>query len=185
MGRTRANLRLFVAVYPPPEIARALLGTLGGLQLPPHRLVRSDQVHLTLHFIGDTLVTGLEAAIETVQRAAGGLPPFELVPRRVISLPQRGRARLVAAETDSPPTLIELQRRLATRRARQPRRTPSDRFRPHLTLCRFKAPAVIRAVDLSIAVPSFAVPRIVLMRSTLASGGAQHDEVASCPLVAV
>ncbi|MHC4416506.1 MAG: RNA 2',3'-cyclic phosphodiesterase [Planctomycetota bacterium] len=184
MAHPRANLRLFVAVYPPVELARDLVDALAPIELPTHRTVSSDQVHLTLQFIGDTPEARLASTIEAVQRAAAGLPSFELVPQRLITLPRRGRPRLVAAETDRPPTLFELQRRLATRLARQARRDPGDRFRPHLTLCRFRAPAAIPGIDEPLDLPSFPVRRIVLMRSTLAPDGARHHEVAACPLVA-
>ncbi len=177
-----SNLRLFVAVYPPPEITRVLLDALRGFDLPPHRRVKLEQVHLTLHFIGDVPKKQIDATIETVQRATIGVPSFLIASRRLISLPARGPARLVAAETDSPPPLIEMQRRLVMRLAHGPRRNPGDRFRPHLTLCRLKAPTAIPAIDQSISVQPFAVCRIALMQSTLAPDGAQHHEVASFPL---
>lgn len=183
MSKPVANLRLFVAVYPPPEMARQLLEMLGGMTLPAHRLTSLDQVHMTLQFIGDTPARELEATVESVTKAAGGLAAFDLIPQALIVLPERGPARLVAAQTDSPPTLLELQRRLAMRLAHHVRRKPADRFRPHLTLCRFKAPARVRipAKDLSHA--PFRVDQIALMRSTLTQAGAQHHAVASVRLL--
>ena len=178
----RKNLRLFVAVYPPADVTRALLDELAGLELPDHRLVPPRQVHMTLHFIGDTPPQELEATIETVRRSTGGLLIFSLAPRRLITLPPRRRARLVAAEAEGPAALLELQRRLVRRLARAARRNPGDRFRPHLTLCRFKAPAAIAAIDQPIAVAPFPVRQIELMRSTLTAQGAQHEAVASFPL---
>jgi len=91
MPRSEApkNLRLFVAVYPPPATARVLLEVLAGLDLPPHRLVPPEQVHLTLQFIGDTPTSKLAAVTETVRRAAGGLEGFPMTPQRLITLPER------------------------------------------------------------------------------------------------
>lgn len=177
------RLRLFVAVYPPPEIAAALLAALEDLDdLPALRPVERDQVHMTLHFVGDRPPSELEAIAETVRRAAGGLEPFALTPQRLITLPRRPPARLVAAETDRPAGLLELQRRLVTRLARNPRQRTGDRFRPHLTLCRFKSPARLRAIGRPIAVPSFNVSAIALVRSTLRPEGAQHRTVLAISL---
>jgi 2'-5' RNA ligase len=178
----RNTFRLFVAVYPPVETARALLEALRRLELPNHRLVPVEQVHMTLHFIGDTPAPQLEKTKETVRLSTGGVKEFDLTPQRLITLPERGRARLVAAEADRPAGLMEIQRRLAVRLARSARRNASDRFRPHLTLCRFRSPAAMARIDEGVEVEPLAVREIRLMRSTLRPQGAQHDEMASFPL---
>jgi 2'-5' RNA ligase len=178
----RNTFRLFVAIYPPVEIARALLAALGRLELPDHRLVPVEQVHMTLQFIGDTPAPELDRTTETVRRSTGGVKGFDLEPRLLIKLPQRGPARLIAAEADGPAELMEIQRRLVTRLARSARRNPSNRFRPHLTLCRFRSPTAMARIDEPLDVEPFAVREIRLMRSTLRPQGAQHDEVASFPL---
>ncbi len=182
MSRPRSNLRLFVAIYPPPELSGELLGALQSHALPEHRTVPAEQVHMTLHFIGDVPAKQLDATIESVQRATAGISAFDLTVQRLITLGQRGRARLVAAETDRPPGLLEIQRRLVTRLACSPRRDPSDRFRPHLTLCRFKTATKRIALDSPLETEPFRVQQVVLMKSTLRSDGAQHHEIISCAL---
>ncbi len=182
MSRPRANLRLFVAIYPPPELNGKLLGSLQSHDLPEHRTVPAEQVHMTLHFIGDVPTKQLDATIESVQRATAGISAFDLTVQRLITLGQRGSARLVAAETDRPPELLEIHRRLVTRLARSPRRNPADRFRPHLTLCRFKKPTKRIALDSPPDAEPFRVQQVVLMKSTLRSDGAQHHEIISCAL---
>ena len=178
------NLRLFVAIYPPAEIASSLSNSLGELELPEHRRVPVEQIHLTLLFLGDTTPRQLDATGESIRRASAGLGPFQLGPLRLITLPPRGRARLVAAETDAPATLLEIQRRLASRLARAPRKE-GGRFRPHLTLCRFRTPSRVAPLEEPLSVPAFGVNRIVLMRSTLSPQGARHEEVASFGLAPV
>ncbi len=176
-------LRLFVAVYPPLEVARALLAALARVELPAHRLVPVEQIHLTVHFIGTTAPRELAETAESVHRAAAGLGAFELRPLRLLGLPQR-MARLVAAETDRPPALMEMQRRLAGRLARNARGKPGDRFSPHLTLCRFKRPARAAIPDAELDVAAFPVDRVDLMKSTLDSSGARHAVVESVALPA-
>ena len=137
---------------------------------------------MTLHFIGDVPAKQLDATIESVQRATAGISAFDLTVQRLITLGQRGRARLVAAETDRPPGLLEIHRRLVTRLACSVRPNPSDRFRPHLTLCRFKKPTKRIALDSPLDAKPFRVQQVVLMKSTLRSDGAQHHEIISCAL---
>lgn len=177
-----ADLRLFVAAYPPPETASAALAALGRLGLAPHRPTPAEQVHMTLCFIGDTPARDLDDVRESVERSAAGLPAFTLSPRRLITLPQRGRPRLVALETDTDPTLLELVRRLAKRLAKRVREKPADRFLPHMTLCRFAHTADPRRLESPIDLPPFAIDRIVLVRSVLLPAGAEHRPVTEAPL---
>jgi 2'-5' RNA ligase len=182
MSRPSVNLRLFAAIYPPPDLAHAMLEALKSLQLPAHRATPLEQVHMTVQFIGDMPSAAVDATIESVQRAVAGLRLFHLKPTQLIALPERGPARLIALETESHPTLIEIHRRLVTRLARTVRERTAERFCPHLTLCRFRSPARGLNVERELSLPDFAVERVRLMRSTLNSQGATHHEVIACEL---
>lgn len=174
MARPTANLRLFVALYPPADISRALLQALESLPLPPARKTSLSNIHLTLQFVGDVPARALEPTKESVIRSAAGLTAFRLTPRRLVSLPLRAHPRLIAAETDSPAPLLELQRRLAHRLASNSREKPGDRFLPHFTLCRFVPGPRPQEIDHPIDLTPFEVTEIVLMRSTLHPSGAEH-----------
>ena len=171
------SLRLFVAIYPPAEVAEALLASVREHELDDHRMTPAEQVHLTLQFIGERGKKELDDVIESVERSASGIGAFELTPLRLITLPERGRPRLIAAETDAPAGLMELQRRLAQRLARSPRGKPGDRFTPHLTLCRFAKHGRHERVGAELELVSFGVSEIKLMRSVLLPERAQHREV--------
>ncbi|MEZ6234304.1 MAG: RNA 2',3'-cyclic phosphodiesterase [Phycisphaerales bacterium] len=172
-------LRLFVSIDPPPDCAAALLDALGPIEaLPEHRPTPPGHVHLTLQFIGDRAERELDETIESVSRSAGGVGPFALRADRLITLPERGPARLVAAHTDSPAPLLELQRRLSHRLARKARKNAGDRFTPHLTLARFRTEAPELRIDAPLVEPvAFEVQEIVLKRSVLHPDGAEHRVV--------
>ena len=182
MSRPRRNLRLFVGVYPPPEVAREMIAALNRLDLPDRRTTPLEQVHLTLQFVGDTPAADLERVIESVERAASGLTQPALTPEALITLPERGPKRLIAVRTDADATLLELQRRLASRLAHNPRVRPGDRFLPHLTVCRFRSPTRMDPIEQPLDLSSFSVEQVRLMRSTLNPAGAQHHEVAAFEL---
>src|SRR4051812_8132300 len=118
MAKPVANLRLFVAIHPPPQVSEGMLGVLAKLSLPASRTTPAEQVHLTLQFIGDTPTKDLDDVIESVQRSAAGVKSFTLTPLQLITLPERGPAQLVAAQTDAPAQLMEVHRRLVARLAR-------------------------------------------------------------------
>jgi RNA 2',3'-cyclic 3'-phosphodiesterase len=175
-------LRLFVAAYPPAEVARALLDQLAAMSLKDIRLSPLEQVHLTLQFIGDTEVRDLPAVKESVDRAAAGLSTASVEVPGLISLPERGRARLVAAELEAHPALLELHRRLARRLAKNARERSSDRFLPHMTLGRFPSGSGDR-VEAPVSIPlRFEVSDAVLVQSILRPQGAEHRPVARFPL---
>lgn len=176
-------LRLFVAAHPPAEARQALLDALAQLPLAPHRATPPEQVHLTLQFIGNVQARDLDGVVESVRRAAAGIGPFTITPRRLITLPEKGPPRLVAATTDAPPQLLELHRRLAHRLARNPRRDGADRYLPHLTLCRFAGDATASRLDEPISTPPFAITHIALMRSILRPGGSEHRELERVDLI--
>jgi 2'-5' RNA ligase len=178
-----ASIRLFIGIYPPAPLARWMLEAIGAVQLPPHRAVPAEHVHLTLQFIGDTPRGELPATVESMERSAAGLRAFELTVQRLITLPERGPRRLIAACTDAPGILEELKRRLVTRLARPGERRSRRPFRPHLTLARFRKPTPGPAIDHPLEQRRFPVDRIVLMRSTLRPEGAQHTEVAHATLL--
>lgn len=96
-----------------------------------------------------------------------------------LELPERGPARLVAVVTDAPGELLELKRRLARRLSRSLRRDGTERFTPHLTLCRFRRPTRLapRVEADASGVGAFVVEEVRLMRSVLRREGAEHGVV--------
>lgn len=181
MARPVANRRLFVAAHPPPEHAARLAALLEPLDLPPHRPTPIDRIHLTLLFLGDVPVRRIDATIESVGRAAAGLPATTLRPEALTALPRRGPKRTLVLTTDAPAALLEVHRWLVARLARTPRR--DDRWLPHLTLARF-APPIALLADRAIDLPPIPIDAVRLMRSRLRPEGAVHEELACFPLSA-
>lgn len=177
MSHDSAKLRLFAAIYPSEDAVRAMLRALRKLSLPSHRETPPAQVHMTVQFIGQVDRRDLDEVLESVRRSASGIRPFELRAERLITLPRRGRPRLVAAELNAPAELLELHRRLAHRLARHLREKPGDRFLPHMTLCRFSHGKTCADIDVPIAGEPFTVSAVSVMKSILRPEGAVHEEV--------
>ena len=172
------SIRLFVAAYPPTELAVDLLCRLQKLQLPPSiRAVEPNQIHLTLQFIGEVQLYELDEVREAVLCAGKGIETFELSPLQIAAWPRNmGIKRVFVAETDSPAPLRELHRRLSKRLARKRRPEGEERYVPHLTLARFERPRVfVETLDLDC--PAFVVERYLLISSELKRTGAKHREV--------
>ncbi|CAG0983368.1 RNA 2',3'-cyclic phosphodiesterase [Phycisphaerales bacterium] len=168
--------RLFVAVYPPPRAAAWLAERLASLSLPPARATATDQLHMTLLFLGETDDLRLPRVIESIQRSASGIAPFQLTVQRLITLPLRGPPRLLAAETSAPPGLVEITRRLVTRLARPSQKQRPKAFLPHITLARFRGSGGPK-VEVEVPEPdrpTFPVDHVALMESHLRPDRAEH-----------
>ena len=174
-GPAEEEQRLFIAV-PLPD---ALLGFVRGAQscLPPIpglRLLRPDQLHLTLAFIGEVDREKVEAArvvVEALPAYMGG----EGVITRYLFLPSERKARVVALEISDGEGVFEaLYERIAEgleaagvmQREKRP-------FRPHLTIARLRIPGPVRPRSES-GEASFAVQSVCLYRSELRREGATY-----------
>lgn len=175
MGTTTGTtVRLFVAGYPPAGVVEGYIDFVRGLGLPDHRETPADQVHLTLQFIGQTQTRDLGRVTESVARSVSGIGAFKVRPSRLLSLPGRGAARVVALELEAPSEVYELHRRLSHRLTRRTRKDATDRFVPHLTLCRFRRPAAGLRVEEVVGFAPFEIGEARLMRSVLRPDGAEH-----------
>jgi len=159
--KQNGELRLFLAIYPPESIVQILMEKLRSLDgLPPYRETIPQQVHLTLHFMGNVHPRDIDQVIESTDRAKKGIYQFTLKMERLVAYPKRkhntGKSsihpptpptsptrraalpRLLVAEMNQPKYLLELHHRLVQRLAKHPRPESNDRYSPHLTLCRFR-----------------------------------------------
>ncbi|MDP1663122.1 MAG: RNA 2',3'-cyclic phosphodiesterase [Phycisphaerales bacterium] len=176
-------LRLFVALTPDPAAAAAMAAGAAVLteRLPPHRLIPAEQLHLTLAFIGDTRPKEVRGIKESVDRSCAGLRPFTLTAQRIITIPtpdDGGPPRLIAAATDAPPTLLEIQRRLAQRLTKPKKNGRRPRFLPHLTLARYQHGETSEAIDQPLTHPAqWQVTGCTLYASVLTAAGSVYNEV--------
>ena len=176
-------LRLFVGASPDASWAERALRLLDAVALPPRaRPTPAPLLHLTLQFIGDTPDKDLPAVIESVERSAAGIDAFDLTPVRLIALPERGDARLIALELDRPAPLAELHARLVSRLARRPRARTNSDFVPHMTLCRFDPGPRPLGLPIAVDLAPFHVAEIVVVRSILHPSGASHTPLRRIPL---
>ncbi len=182
-------IRAFVAL-PLPE---TLKDTLEALQagLPAGRASARETLHLTLAFAGEHLPETIEALHEEL--GAIQAPAFE-VNLCGLGTFGKGSPKLLYADVRKNPTLEALSRQVksAIRRAGI---TPSgERYRPHVTLARFRRPpgpeaearlAGFISAHAGLALPPFRADAFALYRSTLRPGTSPlHEALASYPLIA-
>jgi 2'-5' RNA ligase len=186
-------MRLFIAVSLPAEVRRSVAEIGSELENAgiPARWVPSDNIHLTLKFLGSQgreRLADLEAAVEEV---AGGTGPLVVRLGRVGAFPSPRRPSVIWVGVESGPRLRLLHDALDRRMTEFGVERGERPFRPHVTVGRvdrraepgdlrdFERHAGRLALHAELEVGS-----IELMESRLEPGGAVYRTVRSSRLTA-
>ncbi|MSP20261.1 MAG: RNA 2',3'-cyclic phosphodiesterase [Alphaproteobacteria bacterium] len=179
-------MRLFVAVELPDDIKDRLSHLCAGLR--GAKWSDPEQMHLTLHFIGDVDgVTAHDLALALSQVRA---PQFDVALAGLGDFTTRGRVSTLWVGVRANPDLAALHARIesAVRRVGIP---PEPRkFHPHVTLARFATgrgdptPALGRylAEHEPFSTAPFTAEEFTLFSSVLGSEGATHIPETAYPL---
>lgn len=100
------------------------------------RPVRSEQLHFTLRFLGDTEEGRVPELIELLTRAVEGEARFTVELRGLGAFPSTRAPRVVWVGARGAEPLERIAARLETELTRRQISHDSKRFRPHLTLAR-------------------------------------------------
>jgi 2'-5' RNA ligase len=193
------DLRLFIALYPPPKAKRKIGSVIQSLEhkLPAQviRPVKPENLHVTLHFLGNTPSGNIELLQRVVRHAVAEsrTGPLRLSASRLGFFPPRGRPRVLQWEVSKTEQLTRLHGALAAGLSSTDFRVEKRSYRPHITLAkvgkRASAEAVEkmrRAVDRADAghglAISFSVETVVIVSSELTSSGPIYTPVAEAPL---
>jgi RNA 2',3'-cyclic 3'-phosphodiesterase len=91
-------VRIFVAVFPPPEVRRALVGAARELPVAGEvRWARPENVHLTLKYLGDVAEDDLDRVAEALEPVRLRHEPFEAELSGIGAFPSTKRARILWA----------------------------------------------------------------------------------------
>ena len=182
-------MRLFVALHIPTDVRAALGEFVAGLRAKTGRATRwveTDNIHLTLKFIGEVDTSkrdAIEAALGTVRQprpvcVTFGGATYVRVPPRIFAVGVLGFGELGA-----PVALVELAKSID--RALVPLGIPAETrgFIPHLTLARLKSgedAALLRRAEQGFPQFGSAMYRdFDLMESKLNPKGAQYTRLAA------
>lgn len=164
--------RLFVAVWPPPEVL-SVVEALPRSALSGVRWTTREQWHVTLRFLGTCGVAAARSAMSGLRVSAGIAvlgPRVERLGRGVLVVPVGG-LEAIAAEVNRATSGVG--------------RPPEDRpFRGHLTLARLRGTSAEGLADLTGAAvsASWPVTSVSLVRSHLHPDGARYETILSVPV---
>jgi len=184
-------VRLFVAINPPRPLRRLIhdgTASLRDMGLPA-RWVDTDQLHLTLKFIGEVREQELDDMKRALREAVAGYPPFELQLEGVGAFPSLRRPRVIWLGIGATLPLRALKHDVEHAYAQLGVERESRAFHPHLTLGRAHDRAqagefreLERLASRIEVRGGFEVDRLQLMRSRLGPDGARYAVEASAEL---
>jgi len=134
--------RTFLALDLEDSILDALREVARQLDSPDARLrwVARDNLHVTLHFLGDVADEAISGVCDAVADAAGRVAAFDFDVRGIACMPPRGRVRMIWANVlDRDGRMGVLHELLRAALVRLGMRVEDRRFRPHITLGRVRS----------------------------------------------
>ncbi len=169
------SMRLFIAIFPPTEIRESLASSTSGIRVEGGaRWVRSENIHLTLKFLGE-VSDEAEGIASALREAASRHAPFELAPSGFGGFPSERKTRVIwaGAKGDIHP-LRDLAEDVEASLEPLGFERESRRFSPHFTLGRAKRRPVKMEIENEPDIPAFVVEEILLIKSETKKEGAVY-----------
>jgi 2'-5' RNA ligase len=165
--------RLFVAVDLPPG-ATDRLAAIQPSALPGVRVVDRDQMHLTLHFLGEVDAARAAAVAEALSSVRGD--PFTITLRGVGQFPPQGEPEFLWVGVCNSPPLYDLRHAVGMSLAAVGIVLEDRPYSPHVTLAKVTTPSPAEVLDQyleahrDVSVGSFPVRQFNLYSSVLTEG---------------
>jgi len=140
-GLTMNTIRSFIAVPLATPVQRALTKLIKKLARPDDgiRWVPTDNLHLTLKFLGDVDNTEIPSVCQAIRNCCADFEPFQIAHLGTGGMPSDQRARvLYAGVQDTDEQLSLLVGKLEKELAQLGFKPESRDYRPHLTLGRVR-----------------------------------------------
>jgi len=196
MPSEAATIRAFIAIAVPEEIR----GRIAGFQREWQASLRgnfirwtpTDQIHLTLRFLGNVSAQSVPELEAALRQACDGVVSFELVAGSSGCFPDARKPRVLwVGLSGALPVVAGLQAKIAAATSAWGE-VEERAFHPHLTIGRVKQapPPALREISHRASTMTrgelgrWCVGEVMLMRSELSPAGAKHTELARIALCA-
>ena len=177
--------RLFVGISLPADVRLRLAAMCSGL--PGAKWIDPESMHLTLRFIGEVdggQAEDIDAALRRVSA-----PAFDLGISGIDCFETGGKVHTLWVGIDKQPLLVRLHDKVDSALVRAGCEPERRKFKPHVTLARFRSDAQARIGSFiqmhnRTAIGPFPVDHFTLFRSHPGSEKAHYEELAEYALEA-
>ena len=176
-------MRLFVALTLPEDVRQRLSGLAFGM--PTARRVAPENLHLTLRFIGE--VDNGQAEDIDLALSAISSPAFDLTLGGAGYFASARRLRSVWAGVERCEPLVHLHEKVESAVVRAGFAPEGRKFKPHITLARFRntqptTAGPFIAANNTFTTDPFMVEKFTLFQSRLSHSGATYQVMGEYPL---
>ncbi|MEX1248484.1 MAG: RNA 2',3'-cyclic phosphodiesterase [Anaerolineales bacterium] len=189
-------VRTFIAIEMPKVLQRALDKASVNLRRQmadlPIRWLRTDNIHLTLKFIGETSEEIIPRIVAIIEEQASKVTPFEIQLGGLGVFPNPRKPLVLWVGVQAPATLLRLQQGIEVGLTQLGIAAEERPFHPHLTLGRVRRDHRVanlkRMGELMVAAglepsPSALIDSVTLFRSDLKPGGSVYNPLSRNPLL--
>jgi len=178
--------RVFIALNLPSDIKTRIIGLLNKLsqKCKGVKWVKSDGLHLTLHFLGDLNEEQIEQVKLTMQSMGGKFKQLQFKTTKINAFPNLTIPRVIFLDCQQTNgnSVLKLQKLLGEKLTRLGFTIDQRPWRPHITLGRVKGKPSLNFTLISLPQTSFALATFELMESILKPTGAEYKKIFNCRL---
>ncbi len=183
-------MRSFIAIDLPERVKSAISELQQELKKckADIRWVKPDNIHLTLKFLGDTDEKILDRIVEATKAVCSGYSGFNLEIKSVGVFPDMRAPRVLWVGISDNDSLSGLQKSIEDGLAKLWFTPEKRRFRPHLTLGRFRSSSGKEGLydkieeHKNLSLGSMEVESLFLIKSELTPSGAEYTKIAGIDL---
>lgn len=181
--------RFFVGIELPQELQQELFSIAKESQLKAARWIKSENLHLTLKFLGNCREEKEKDIIKALREATTGVEAFSFKLNGLGGFPSEKRARILwVGLATAQKKAASLQEKLEDALSKIGFEKEKRSFHSHITLARLKVPQDIRPLISSVDTSFFTkipvqVDKVVLFESHLKPTGAVYTQRAQVPLL--
>ena len=176
-------MRVFVGVFPPPEVQETLIEAARALPTDAFRLTAPERVHLTLKFLGEVPPEELPRASSALERVGRQRGPFDATVSGFGVFPSVRRARILwAGIGQGAEELVSLARAVEDLLEPKGFAREDKPFVPHLTLGRARRPVLFDPGEATPPRLGFSVGALDLVESRQGASGVTYPVLERCPL---
>jgi len=179
-----STVRLFVAAIPPPALAQRLAETAAAIAPPELRVTPAQNLHITIHFLGEVSPDAVPALEADLAAAAVLHSPTGLTLNAITPGPPR-RPRMLWATAKATPGYAAIVTGVAAATVpHAPNARPARPGTPHLTVARLRGRADMRRWPdrRPLGDAAFPLAELALVHSMLGKHGPTYSRLTMLPL---
>ncbi len=171
-------MRIFIAIKVPDSIKEKIFKLQKNLDIRNIRWVASQNIHLTLKFLGEVPEKQIEAVIEAIKSSTQKSKPFDISFEEIGGFPNSKQPRVLwVGIKEGKDKLIELMQNLNKEFSSIGFETESRKPAPHLTIGRIKKVESLKLKVEKIKTTSFLTEQVYLIKSELTSQGPIYTDI--------